>query len=150
MDGEGEGVVEVAGLLGERMKRIEEMDFDVGGEEFVEACSGDERVGVEGGDDAAVDASGDQCIRAWAGAAVVGAGLEGDVCGCAVEVVVESGGLLECGDLCVVARVVEVRAFSEDDVAAGDDAADGGIWRCEGCGVACEIEGSFEEAMVSG
>jgi len=145
-----EGVVESAGLLGERVSKVEEDDFDFGGAEFGEACATDEGVGIDGGDDAAGDASGDECVGAGAGTAVVGAGLEGDVCGCAVEVVAESGGLLECCDLCVVARVVEVRAFSEDDVAAGDDAADGGIWRCEGCGVAGEVEGSFEEAMVSG
>ena len=65
------------------MRRVEDDDFDVGGAEFGEALAADERVGVDGGDDAAGDAGGDECVGAGAGAAVVGAGFEGDVGGCA-------------------------------------------------------------------
>jgi len=78
---------------------VEENDFDVGGAEFGEALTADERVGIDGGDDAADDAGGDERVRAGAGAALVGAGFEGDVGGGAADVVVEGCGLFEGGVL---------------------------------------------------
>ncbi len=125
-----------------------EVDFDVGGAEFGEALAADERVGIDGGDDAARDAGGDEGVGAGAGAAVVGAGFEGDVGGCAVDVVAESGGLLEGGDLGVVAGVVEVCAFAEECVVEREDAAYGGVGAGEGCGFAREVEGAGEVEFV--
>jgi hypothetical protein len=109
------------------MRWIEEADFDVGGAEFGQALTADERVGVDGRDDAAGYTGSDECVGAGTGAAVMGAWLEGDI-GCrAVGVVAESSGLLEGGDLGVVARVVEVRAFTDDGVAVHKNAAHGGV-----------------------
>ncbi len=129
---------------------IEEDNFDVGGAEFGEALAADERVGVDGGDDAAGDAGGDECVGAGAGAAVVGAGFEGDVGGCAADVVTESGGLFEGCDLGVVARVVVMCAFAEDEAVEREDAAYGWVGAGEGRGFAREGERAGEMEFVLG
>ncbi len=134
LNGEGEGVVKAASLLGQGMGGIEEVDFDVGGAEFGKALSADEGVRVNGGDDAAGDACGNECVGTGAGTAVVRARFEGDVGRGSANAVVESGGLLEGCDLGVVARVVVVRALTEDDVVAGENAADAGVGAGEGSG----------------
>ena len=77
LDEVGEGVVEVAG----RLLEDADGDVDAGGAEFGDALAADERVGIDGGDDAAGDFGGDEGVGAGAGAAVMAAGLEGDVGG---------------------------------------------------------------------
>jgi hypothetical protein len=85
------------------------------------------------------DADGDECVRAGAGAAVVGAGFEGDAGSGVVEVVAGGAGLVQRDDLGVVAGVVEVRAFAQDVFAVEEDAADGWIGGGEGSGAASEL-----------
>ena len=114
------------GVVGKRGDVVDETIRGVGGPEFGESLAADERVGVDGGDDAAGDVGGYKCVGTGAGAAVVSAGFEGDVGGCAVHVMVEGSGLLEGGDLGVVARVVEVSAFADDDFAVRENATHGG------------------------
>ena len=97
------------------------------------------RVGIDCGDDAAGDAGGDKRVGAGSGAAVVRAGFEGNVSGCAANVVAASGSVFEGGYFGVVACVVEVCAFAEGFVAACEHAADGWIGRSETDGVACEL-----------
>ena len=77
LDEVGEGVVEVAGGL------LEDADGDLnsGGAEPGDSLTADERVGIDGGDDAAGDPGSDECVGAGWRAAVVGAGFEGDVSG---------------------------------------------------------------------
>jgi hypothetical protein len=62
--------------------------------------------------------------------------------------VAESGGLLEGGDLGMVAQVVEMGAFAEDMVVAGEDAAYGGVGAGEAEGFLREGEGSGEVWLV--
>ena len=105
-----EGFVEVAGWL----LQDSNGDVDAGGAEFFDAAAADEWVGIAGGDDYAGDAGGDESVGAGAGAAVMAAGLEGDVgCG-ATGGVAERGGLFEGRDLGVVVAVVDVGAFADD------------------------------------
>ncbi len=144
LDEVGEGVVEVAGGLLEDA----ESDFDSGGAEFGDALAADLGVGVFGGDDDTGDAGGDEGVGAGAGSSVVGAGLEGDVGGGSGGVEAAFAGLLEGGDLGVVAVVVEVSAFGEDFVVADEDAADLRVGRGESHGFASEGEGSLHEGFV--
>jgi len=56
-----------------------------------------------------------------------------------VGCVAESGGLLEGGDLGVVALVVEVCALADDVAVEGEDAAYGGVGRSEAAGLVGQI-----------
>jgi hypothetical protein len=58
------------------------------------------------------------------------------------------GGVLEGGDLGVVAEVVEVFAFADDLVVVDEDAADGGVGRGEGGSGLGESEGVLEVEIV--
>jgi hypothetical protein len=66
-------------LLGGRLGPVPELDRDAGGPQPGRAAPGHERVGVDQGGDHAADAGGGHGVGAGRGAAVVGAGLEGDV-----------------------------------------------------------------------
>jgi len=81
---------------------------------------------------------------------VVGAGFQGNVGGCAADVIPESSGLLEGGDLGVIACFVDVGAFSEGEVVAGEDAAYGWVGAGEGGGFTCECERAGEVELVLG
>ena len=117
LDEVGEGVVEVLGLLLEGA----DGDFDACIEEAEDALSGDEWIGIAGGDDDAGDAGGDEGVRARASASVVGAGFKGDVGGSALGCL---ACVLEGDDLGVVALVVAVGAFGDDLAVLREDAAD--------------------------
>ena len=145
-----EGVVQVAGGLLEHA----EGDFDIGGAKFFNALAADQGVGIAGRDDAAGDAGGYEGVGAGASAAVVAAGLEGDVGGGSFGGDASLGGLFEGYDLGVVAIVVEVSAFADDPGRAasegclGQDAAYLGVRRGEADGLPGELEGSLHEAFV--
>jgi hypothetical protein len=144
LDEVGEGVVEVAG----RLLEDAESDFDSGGAEFGDALAADLWIGVFGGDDDPRDLCGDEGVGARAGSSVVRAGLKSDV-GCGSGGVEAAfAGLLEGGDLGVVAVVVEVSAFGDDFVVADEDAADLRVGAGEGDGLAGEGEGSLHEVFV--
>jgi hypothetical protein len=110
LDEVGEGVVEVASLLLEDA----EGNFDVGFAEFLNALAADSGVGILGGDDAAGDAGSDEGVGAGAGATLVTAWLEGDVCGDSFGGDVSRSGLLEGDDLGVIEVFVEVCALADD------------------------------------
>jgi hypothetical protein len=129
LDEAGEGVVEAASFVGERT--FGEGDVNAEGAEFGDAVATDERIGIDCGDDAAGDSGGDESVCTRACAALVRAGFQRDVCGCAANVMVLRCGLLEGDDLGVVACVVVMRAFAEDGFAARDDAANGRVRRSE-------------------
>jgi hypothetical protein len=139
LDGEGEGIVEAASLKGKLCVAGKDEDFDACGGEFGEAAPADERVGVDSGDDAAGYAGGDEGIGARAGTAVVGAGLKGDAGGCAVKVMAGGVCVFQGNDFGVVADVVVMGAFGEHGFTAQQNAANGGIRRGEGLGVASEL-----------
>jgi len=144
LDEVGEGVVEVAGWLLEDA----EGDFNAGGAKFGDSLATDLRVRVFGGDYGSGDAGGDEGVGAGAGSSVVGAGLEGDVGGGSGDVVAAFAGLLEGGDLGVVALVVEVSAFADDLVFFDEDAAYLRIGRGEGDGFMGEGERPLHEGFV--
>ena len=81
-----------------------------------DAAAGDLRVGVGGGDDDASDAGGDEGVGAGRGAAVVRAGLKGDVGGCAMRVMALGGSLFEGYDFGMVAGFVEVGSAAYDSL----------------------------------
>lgn len=143
-----EGFVELACLLGQRIGGIEQKDFDVGVAEVSDAAATDEGIGVYGGYNAAGDTSGDERVGAGTGTAVMNAGLKRNVGGCAAEIVVERCCLLERGDLCVVARVVEVGTFAKDGGIVRENTTNGGIWRGKTDGVVSKLECSLHEAFV--
>jgi len=134
LDEVSEGVIEVAGLLSEGVRGIEEFYVNACGTEFGQALTADEWVGIDGGNYAACDARGYECVGARTSAAVVGAGFEGDVGCCAFHVVAKRGCLFEGDDLGVIARVVVMGAFADDQVVAGEDTAYGWVRAGEGCG----------------
>jgi hypothetical protein len=109
----------------------------------------DQRVGIDGGDDAAGDFGGDERVGAGAGAAVMAAGLEGDVGGGAFYGVAVRGGLLEGDDLGVVSGVVKVGAFADDFSFVYEDAAHLGIGTGEADGLAGELYGALHEVLVA-
>jgi hypothetical protein len=137
-------LVELAGLLFEGAYS----DFDSGVAEAEDALSGDEGVWVFGGDYAAGDSGFDEGVGAGGGAAVVAAGLEGYVGGCAGCVHSAVDGLFEGCDLGVVEVVVEVGSFGDDLVFFYYDAAYLGVRGGKGDGVGGELEGSLHEAFV--
>ena len=77
-------------------------NVNAGGVELGDALAADKRVGIDGGDDATRDSCGDERVGAGAGAAVMAAGLEGDVGGDTFYGVAVLGRLLERDDLSVV------------------------------------------------
>ena len=77
LDEVSEGIVEVAGWL----LKDADGDFDACGAKSLDALSADLRVGILSGDDAAGDAGGDESVGAGRSAAMVAAGLEGNVGG---------------------------------------------------------------------
>ncbi len=87
-----------------------------------------QRVGIDGGDDAAGDFGCDKSVGARARAAVVAARFEGDVGGSAFGGEAAFCCLFQGDDFGVVALLVDVGAFSEDVVVANEDAADVRIW----------------------
>jgi hypothetical protein len=111
----GEGVVEAAGAFGERA--VGQNDLSAGIAHAVDSLLAHERVGVDGGDDHAAEAGGDEGVSAGAGAAVVGAGFERNVSRGAADGVAQGLRLLERDDFCVVAVGVQVRTFTEDAAA---------------------------------
>jgi hypothetical protein len=119
LDEVGEGVVEVAGWL----LKDSEGDFDPGGAESSDALAADLRVRVFGGDDDSCDARCYKGVGAGASSSVMGTGLEGDVSGRSGWINAAFMGLLEGGDLGVVAVGVEMRAFCDDLVVSDEDAA---------------------------
>lgn len=127
LDGEGKGVVEATGLLGEGVGGVENDGFDFGSAKFAEALAADLRVRIAGGDDATGDAGGDECFRAGTGAAVMRTGFERDVGCCAVDGMAAKCGVFESSDFSVVAGVVEVGAFADGVVMLGKDTADSGV-----------------------
>ncbi|MCU1320298.1 MAG: hypothetical protein JWP98_1816, partial [Edaphobacter sp.] len=139
-----EGFVEVAGWLLEDS----DGDFDACGLEFDDASSADLRVGVDGSYDAAGDSGCDEGIGAGAGAAMMGTGLEGYVCGGVFGGGASFGGLLECCYLGVVAVGVEMGAFGDGLAIADENAAYLRVRGGEGCGLCRELEGSLHEALV--
>ena len=130
----GEGFVEIAGLLLQDAGG----DFDACGLEFGNASAAYQRVWIDSSDDATCDTSRNKSISARAGAAMVTAGLEGDVGGGAFGGEAALRCLLQCDDLGVVALVVDVGAFSEDLVVVDKNAADVRVWRGKGYGVGGE------------
>ena len=88
LDGVGEGQVELAC----RLLFDADADGDAGGVKLPEALTAYERVGIFCGHDAAGDAGGNQGVGAGGGAAVVRAGLEGDVGRGSADVVAEGCG----------------------------------------------------------
>jgi len=143
----GEGQVEGAGAL----LAGAEGDADTGFLEDSEAATADEGVGVRGGDDDAADAGLNERLGAGAGAAMMGAGLEGDKGGGAADIVAARGGLLQRSDFGVVAVGEEVGAFTEDagfGAGRGEDAADGGVWAAEADGCLGEVERACHEELV--
>jgi len=145
LDEVSEGFVEAAGRLLEGT----ESDFDVGGAELCDALPADERVGVFGGDDDADDSGGDQRVGAGAGAAMVGAGFEGDVGGGTSGREASRGCHFERDDLGMVAVVVEMRAFADDAVLIVDeDAAYLRVGGGKGGRLSRELESSLHEDFV--
>jgi len=118
------------------------------------SLTADLRVGVLSGDDAAGDAGGDDSVGAGAGAAMMTAGLEGDVGGGAAGREASGGGLFESDDLGVVAVVVEVRALADDFGCAasggrlGEDTAYLGVRGGEADALAGKREGPLHEDFV--
>ena len=141
----GEGVVLPARLI----LLDAEVDFDAGVAKFLHASAADERVGVEGGDHGAGYAGGDERVGAGRCAAVVRAGFEGDVGGGALGADAASCRLFEGDDLGVIALLVEVRTFADDEIFAGEDAADLRVGTGERGGLGGEVEGSAHPVCVS-
>ena len=149
LDEMGEGVIEVSGLLFENA----EGNFDAGAAEFCDTLTADLRVRVLGGDNAARDTGRDESVGTGAGAAVVTAGLECDICGGALGGDASGGGLFEGDDFGVVAIVVEVGAFADDFgflplSRTDEDATYLRVWGGEAGGLTCELEGSLHEGFI--
>ncbi len=114
LDEVGESIVETASLLCLRPTRLQKIQFDPGGTELRQSLSANQRVGINGGDHAARNAGGDQSVRARSCTSVMGAGLQRYKGGGAANVMPRSCRLRKRSDLCMVARLVIMRAFAED------------------------------------
>jgi hypothetical protein len=59
-----------------------------------------------------------------------------------------SSGLLEGGNLGMIARVVMMGALTDDGVTTRENAAHGGIWRSETDSVTGEIKRALQELII--
>ena len=99
-------------------------DGNAGGAQAGDALSSHKRVGVAAGDDGAGNTGGDERVGAGRGAAMMGAGFEGDVGGGA------TGGIARCAQgvyFGVWFAGILVPAFADGNVVFDEDAADARI-----------------------
>ncbi len=141
-----EGAIERCGFGGEDARD----DLDAGGAEELEAAARVGGIGIGGGDDDAGEAGGDDGIDAGRGAAMGGAGLEGDVEGGAMGLG-RAGEAAEGFDLGMGGAGGAVPAAGEQMAAGGDDeGADGGIGTGAAQATAGLAEGEAHPGFVGG
>jgi len=144
----GKGIVEVSRPLRQRRSRIGYDDFDPSRPKFGETASADQGIRVHSGNYTASDPGCGERVGTGASATLVRAGFKSDVSGCALCGMSQGGGLLQSGDLSVIALVIVVRTFAEDCAVANQHAANRRIGRGEANGLLREIQGALQVTFI--
>jgi len=144
----GKSIVEASCPLRRCGGRISYYNLDSSRPKFGETSTADQGIRIHGGNYTASDIRCDQRVGTGAGAALVRAGFKGDVRGCALRSMSQGGGLLQSGDLSVIALVIVVRTFAEDCAVANQHTADRRIGRGEANGLLREIQGALQVTFI--